>query len=284
MPVDVALITNKSFVDAWESGIERLSTGDIETYFEVAAAQRKYPAPTLAQSQDWNFVIPENAGKLTADLDKIDALTDQFFSTFEDSLARNMPVVDKRHLRNQYGILLSQNNRTDNAKEQFEIILKEDSANAPAWNNLGNTDFIIGNFSKAESSYLNALKYSLANHGIYINLAILYQMMIDGASPERAAYYQERSENAIENAAALFAADEMLAFTYLGYPKETIEGKAEGLIDSIKKRIKEIKKYIDKSFKKFARKEKIKVALDRQGVKGDGEVDTDRWALLWWNY
>ena len=116
--------------------------------------------------------------------------------------------------------------------------------------------------------------------------AILYQMMKGEVPPQDTAYYQQLSDEAIQEAARLYAGESEVAFSDIGYSEDMAgRNKADGLIDSIKDGIKKIKKYVDKSFTEFKSKGKVqKVALDRSGAKGQGQIDEQRWAQLWWSY
>lgn len=286
IPIDAAQIPNLTFTEAWGKGTERLRETVIDTFFQIADAQRKYPAPRLRFRAKWEPTIPDYAAALHTDLEALLFLKRQYFQSFEDNLTdEHLSRLKRTELRNLYGVILARNNDYSRAKEQFQQILADSSTYAAAWNNMANIEFIRGNFAAAETFYNRALNNALFHHGIYLNLAMLYQMRIIEASTVEARFYQQKSDEAILEAARLFNGHPQSAFDHLGYPGEYIDGKAEGYLKGVKRRIKKVKRFVDKAFKDFTRNGKVrKVVMDRSGSKGEGETDVERTAILWWNY
>jgi tetratricopeptide (TPR) repeat protein len=257
--------------------------------FEVAANQAKYPPvppgilPVLKELEE---TIPDFAPALQKDLAALDELKRKHLQAFEDKLKRDLLLVEEIGTRNHYGVVLGNNDEYDRAKEHFQKILAKDSTFAPAWNNWGNVEFTFGHFTRAESLYTKALKHDALSRGTYLNLAILYQMIIVGASARDSIDYQRKTDEALLKAAQLLKGDAKDAYTILGLPEEPIiEGKAASLVDKIKRKIRQVKEFVDKSFRKYAQEQKIEgVVLDRHGAKGRGQIDEDRGELLAWNY
>jgi hypothetical protein len=293
IPLEATMIPTATFTQAWSTAAARFNNATDQTtwtIYEVAANQAKYPPvpasilpfpPTLKQP------VPDFDATLEKDLIALEALKEQYLATFADSLNLGLPLSEEARIRNYYGAMLGQNDDYARAKEQFQAIVAKDSTYAPAWHNWGNVEFVLGNFAKAESLYAKTLDLNPFSRGTYLNLAILYQMMIAGG-PEDSIYYQQQSEIALLKSAQLLEGDVDGAFAILGYAEERSDGKAESFTDKIKERIRKVKDFVDRSFKKF-RKEfgrgEIKgVALDRHGVKGWGELDQDRGELLAWSY
>ena len=141
-----------------------------------------------------------------------------------------------------------------------------------------------GNFAWAESLYTKALEHNPFSRATYLNLAILYQMMITN-SGEDSAHFAQKSEQALLRAAQLLEGNANEAFAILGFEAELAGGKAESFVDKIKARVRKVKEFVDTSFKKYVQRREIRgVALDRHGVKGEGELDGDRAELLAWSY
>jgi tetratricopeptide (TPR) repeat protein len=202
----------------------------------------------------------------------------------EDTVA-GLPLLQASQARNVFGVLLGQNDEYSRARSQFQKIVKADSAFVPAWNNLGNIEFVTGDFAAAEKAYRKALRHNPYSRGTHLNLAILFQMMQIGASPKDSANYQRWSDAEILRAAQILEGDAQAAFAILQFPEERADGKAGGLGNRIKEKIQKVKNLVDRAFRMHVQRKEIRdVALDRHGAKGRGELDADRSALLAWIY
>jgi len=288
IPMDMAEIHQTGFIGTWEKAAKERYSKDDEI-FEVAVNQNLYPPPKLKPDSKWILYLPDFSTALHKDLDKLQVMTKEYFQRFENILStERLSRSERIDSMNFYGVVLGQNDDYLLAKKQFKRALNDSSSYAPAMNNLANVEFILGNFEQADSLYTKALNHSfIHHHGTYLNLAILYQMMKDGAAPADTLCYQEKSIAALTEAARLFHGDAKEAFAYLQYPEEDSIGKTKGFAKKNKNKTNKIKKaknFIDRSFKKIAKKQKVKVALDRHGSKGRSETDDERWALLWWNF
>ena len=231
-------------------------------------------------------MIPFQASNLVYEFKALDELKDNYINNMEKLLSRAISDSEKLVTRNQFGILLGENGDNQKAKGQFQLALGIDSTFSPAWNNLGNIEFISGNFQQAEQLYLKSLEFEPFNSGIYLNLAMLYQMMIDSNSTRKdSTFYQQKSDEAILKAAQLLGGKMENAYFMLGFGENALHGKADNFLDKIRKRIEKVRKYVDQNFNKYRRKRKIQgIVFDRHGSKGRGELDEQRGALLYWNY
>jgi tetratricopeptide (TPR) repeat protein len=270
IPIEATKIPTSNFLDAWRIGsetyYEALQEGTLDT-FEVAFSQVKYPSVAyelLPYCKELKETIPAFVQLAKQDVAALEELKQQYYQTFEDSLNDKLATQEKVDIRNRYGIILGQNGDFTTARAQFQRILA-DSNFAPAWNNLGNIEFISGNYEKAELMYQKTLENNEYSRGTYLNLAMLYQMMTD--STVKNSSYQKKSEEMLFKAAQLLEGDTKSAFVILGVEEELAIGKAKSLIDKIKQRVK-----------------KTDIVLDRYGTKGWGEIDEDWGELLYWSY
>jgi tetratricopeptide (TPR) repeat protein len=284
------MIPSASFTAAWTTAAERLNKATDEItwkIYEVAANQAKYPSvpsSILPFPTSLKQPLPDFDAALQQDVTSLETMKERYLATFTDSLELDLTLENEARIRNYYGALLGQNDDYTRARTQFRTILAKDSTYASAWHNWGNVEFVLGNFAKAESLYVTALAHNPFSRGTYLNLAILYQMMMSGG-PEDSVYYQQKSEDALLKAAQLLEGDAEGAFAILGFAEERTDGKAESFIDKVKEKIRKVKRFVDTSFKKYVRRKEIRgVALDRHGTKGWGELDQDRGELLAWSY
>jgi tetratricopeptide (TPR) repeat protein len=275
IPVETTMIPKSTFTEAWAQAAGKYAEAKKDRsleFVEVAAAQSLYPPVELLEHRDYQPSIPDFSLQFETDLLALEEMKDQYIET----LRRD---TDTPQGGNRYGVLLAKNDEYGLAKEQFNKILAEDSTFAPAWNNLGNVEFVLGHFDSAEVLYNMVLHYNKYSRGTYLNLAILYQMMKAGASSHDASIYQQKSVEMLRTAAQLLEGHTDQAFALLGFEREETSLKA-GLIEGIKK----AKEWVDRAFRMYVQKKEIRgVALDRYGAKGRGELDADRGVLLYWS-
>jgi len=284
VPVETTMIPRSTFSEAWAFAAETIdSTWQI---YEVAANQRQYPPPSpgVVQVAETPISLRDFSPALRADLAVIENMKALWLqkveSTLEDTAA-SLPALQASKARNVYGVLLGQNDEYGRAKTQFQKILTADSTFFQAWNNLGNVEFITGNFTAAEKAYRKALRLNLYSRGTHLNLAILYQIMKLEAAPQDTMDYQRRSDAELLRAAQIFEGDVQAAFALLQFPEENTDVKAGKVRETIKK----IKNLVDKGFKRYLQRREVRnIVLDRHGAKGRGEIDDDRSALLAWIY
>jgi tetratricopeptide (TPR) repeat protein len=180
--------------------------------------------------------------------------------------------------------MLAENGEYEHALQQFEAIHRASRSFSPAWNNHGNVEVMLGRFNRAQALYDSALAHHRYSRGTYLNLAILYQLMIDGAPKDSANYYQRKSEAALLQAAQYLEGEVEAAYALLGIQEDNIESKA-GPVDWVKARVRKARKFVDTAFRMYVQKKEIRnVPLDRHGPKGRNEVDADRGMTLYWSF
>ena len=157
-----------------------------------------------------------------------------------------------------------------------------DSTFVSSWNNLGNIEFMEGNFAKAESLYTQATYINPFSSGINLNLAILYQMMIN-SFPQDSIYYQQKSDTVIKRAAQLLEGKVENAFSILGLEYKGVGGKAYSLVEDVKQQLEWIKSFLADCFKQYRQKQDIKFKIiDFYDVKSKGVTNVDRGEFLFW--
>ncbi len=290
IPVETTMIPKSTFCEAWIEAANKIdSTWQI---YEVSANQEKKYPPVKAEALKLKRVspsIPDFGSALQTELAALQNMKTQWLQKIEKTVedkVKDLKRPEAAKARNVYGVLLGQNHEYEQAQKHFKKILQDSAAFAPAWNNLGNVEFITGNFIEAERSYQKALQYNRFSRGTYLDLAILYQFMKQGAAPKDTVEYQRKSENALLQAAQILDGDAKNAFALLQFPEERPDGKAAGAASKAKKSLtKKIKDFIDKAFKKYLQNGEVKgVVLVRHGTKGRRELDEERTAVLAWIY
>jgi len=285
IPVETTMIPSATFTKAWATAATNYAESQKEfslEVVEVAAAQAVYPPAEWPYADGFHPAISDFSLPFERDLAMLEELKAQYVQSFVAG-----PETPAR--KNQYGVMLAENDEYDLAEKQFERIVSQqpplDSTYAPAWNNWGNVEFILGRFERAEKLYRHAIRHNAFSRGTYLNLAMLYQMM-KGEAKRDTVYCQRESEKMLLKAAQLLEGDSLAAHALLNLHRERNDTKAApGLIEKIKTRMRKTREFVDRSFRLYVQKKEIRgVALDRHGSKGRGERDADRAVLLYWSF
>jgi len=290
IPIETTMIPTASFIEAWKMAASFISEAKNQNNLEiceVAVNQKKYPpvSSVLLQISDkLKLTIPNFTSTLKQDLSALDNLKAQYFETLEDMVSGKLIKAEKIKIQNRYGTILGQNGETKRAKVQFNEILTRDSTFVPAWNNLGNIEFMQGNLINAESLYTKTLKLNPFNRGTCLNLAILYKMMIDRAIPDTV-YYQQKYDLTMKQVVQLCEGKVENALSTLGLEEQEMGGKTNSLVKSVKTKLEKVKTFLDISFKQYLQQPKIKGAvLMFHDVKSIGQIDKDRGEFLFWSH
>ena len=184
-------------------------------------------------------------------------------------------------LRNRLGIILVQQDSIDGATAQFSKTLDRQPENIQALINLANVYCISGRFNDAKNNYLKAAKFLKNEPGIYLNLAIMYQLWKIN-NPGDSTRFQSESEKNLLHAFKLLEGNEIKAFDLLGIPEEEIEvGDKADFKTWIKKQAAAIIKFIKRSTQQYLTNKSVRGArIERKAVKLG--VDKDRSYILWW--
>lgn len=284
IPVETTMIPKANFMEAWQAAVDSFEIAENWEIFEVAACQASYRPPRLPSAEGLKLSVPDFSYRMEKNLLAVEAVKRGYFQSFEDSLNTGLAGsgAEEIKLRNRFGVILAENGEYEQALGEFELIRRRDRTFAPAWNNRGNVEFMLGRFPQALAFYDSALAHNPFSKGTYLNVAILYQIMISGAPRDSAIYYQNKSDAAMLKAAQYLEGDSLAAHALLRLTEERQEGKASNWF---MKRVRELRKYVDTAFRRYAQKKEIRgVTLDQHGPKGRNEVDADRGMALYWSF
>ena len=230
------------------------------------------------------LIFPNFASVFVREIDEIDALKVQYLQALEDRLNDNgLTLTERIEQLNHYGTVLAQSGELKHAKVQFDEIIQFDSTFIPAWNNLGNIEFVQGNFFEAESLYQYALQVNPFSSGINLNLSLLYQMMMN-RYPQDSIFYQQKSGKVIRRAAQLLDGKVEKAYSILGHENEGVDGKANSLVEDVKIQLEKVKSFLDICFKKYQKKQDIKnIFIEFYDIKGMEKTDLAQGEFLYWS-
>jgi len=292
LPVETTLIRSP-FVQAWETGAESYHSAkklrDLEIIFTQDARQR-FPSVTHAPTRRVWHEFPDSIQVqklMSGDLDRVVQLKDQFIR--KNFLAVLKVHPDSLELRNRLGCLYVGLSKFDAARREFETVLTADPGNAAALNNLGNLYFIDGELARARQNYEKCLQTTSFKTGTYVNLAILYQYLSEvKAFAGDARFFLDKSYEMLERVVYLLGPDSSAVLALLGISPYQITTTADQVGQdkkrrSVKRRILEAKKFINKSFSALVSKRRKIVKLEPGGPTGD-LPDRDRQFILFWDY
>jgi tetratricopeptide (TPR) repeat protein len=312
MPIEATAVQS-SFLYAWVKGSKKYRDALAENsvaIVEIAENQRRdrYPPAEISAADSVDLPVPPLASRVAANFATLATITESYVQKFEDGLHADPENVK---WRNQYAVILGQNGEREKARAHLSFILKKNPRHAEAINNLANIEFIEGNFLRAESLYVLANRYNTLNKaGTYLNLSLLYEMMVDTTDAASRSAYKEKSIAALTEAGRWLHNDSDFALYLLGLPSPAIKGKGEpdekgkaaaapDDTSKIKPKLPRPPQPAESWLSKKARivtahiKHAMRTLLegkplrhtvfDQAGSKGEGAVDEDRPWLLWWS-
>lgn len=284
IPVEVTEVNN-SFAKAWQVGGKRYREAAKARELEVVMVRDFEGSFLSALPEELQTQIPDLPDEhflnelITNDLAWIEQQrTDAAIRRYLAELAQKPADIT---LRNKFGIVLAQLDSITPAENQFKEILNQSPQHPQALNNLANIHFINGNFQEAETAYLNAVK-SLENEpGVYLNLAILYQIL-KFHDPADSSRFQAESEKYLFRAFELLKGNEVRALDLLAISAEELEfAPKEDFKSWLKEQATALKKFIKRNTQKFLFNKTVKGArVEGKAVKRG--KDEDRRFILWW--
>jgi tetratricopeptide (TPR) repeat protein len=284
IPVEVTEVGN-SFATAWQAGGKRYRESQHDENFEVVVVKDVEGIYLSALPEEYQDQVPGLPGasefKMLVDNDFnwIEHRRSNF--TINHYVANLKKQPDDVVLRNKLGIIYAQQDLIEQAETQFKTITRRHTDNAEANNNLANVECITGRFKDAEKHYLTAIKSLPDEAGLYLNLAILYQLwMIE--NPADSLRFQDESEKNLFHAFQLLKGDDVYALDLLGIAEEEIDvGEKADFKSWFKQQATGIKKFIKNNAKKYLFNKTVKGArVERKAVKRG--PDRDRTYILWW--
>jgi len=286
IPVEVTEVGN-SFTEAWQAGGKRYQESKHDEDFEVIMVRDVEGIYVSALPEEFQDQIPDLPNE-----EALRKILDNDFSwiknrrtnrVIECYLTNLQKIPAKDNLRNKLGIILAQQDSIDQAETQFRTILENQPKNPQALNNMANVQCISGKFSDAETYYLKAARLLDDEPGLYLNLAILYQLW-KIENPGDSSRFQAASEKNLLYAFELLKGDEIRALDLLAISREEIDfGKKADFKSWVKQQTSAIKKFIKDNAKKYLFNKTVKGArVERKAIKRG--VDKDRSYILWWAY
>lgn len=308
IPVEISALQSASFIQAWILGADKynheLDQENIEIV-DIAANQHleKYPPAYPEYSDTVSIATPQLNNFINIDIATLENSINMYLKNFEDSIRIN---PNNFKLRNQLAAILAQDGKREEARKQLNYILENNPHHAYALNNMGNLEFLAGNFSKAESLYVIANQFNHYKAGTYFNLAFLYEMMSDVETKMNNVEYRTKRDHAIKDADQSVINNQDFVSFLIGLPTNLSQAKAEEPLtakDSTKTQqdTTEIKKLGEQkklSKERWDRKfitviksawkillegfPKDAEVLDRAAAKGRDRFDEDPSWYLWW--
>jgi len=145
----------------------------------------------LHSGPDWDVIAPHLPDPQTASAKELETAGDvlQARRFPEDALDYYGYAVGRggnvNELLNKIGILRMELGQQDLAHEMFERVVRVDKKNANAWNNLGVSEYLRGNYMNAAKDYKKASGLNKKSASFHSNLGMAYFEMKDMANAQR---------------------------------------------------------------------------------------------------
>lgn len=285
IPVEVTKV-GTSFSEAWGEGGKNYQRWQNQNDFEVVFVEEVEGVYLSALPEELQNSVPRDlpASARIEDMIETDTawLNRQKDLNIKAHLARLEKNSQEHGLRNRLGIIYAHLDSLEKAAIEFKTILESQPGNSQALINLGNVDFISGRFDAAEKEYLKAVEQTQNDPGLYLNLAIFYQIRMEGARDSLEA--QEKSEHYLVKAFDLSKGNELIALDLLGISGEDIDlSEKADFKSTLKEKAAAVKKYVKDSVQKYLIDKSVKgQTLKRTAVKRG--PDEERRYILWWAY
>lgn len=281
IPVNVVEL-DSSFAYAWQKGAEWKNENQVTTTFisdvegiyqSAIPSDLKNLIPdstTFTRLSNWRMMFTRDTTWIR---EKIAASIDSLRLKIKSN-PQNIKM------RNQLGIILAQQDSTSSAGSQFQAILELKPNHPQALTNLANTCFALGEFENAERNYLSAKQYMGNEPGLFLNLAIFYE--IQSMDSPDSLKYQRLAEDYLNHAFRLLPGNEQTVLDLLGIGLENAEkaGYKEAK-EWLRKKSDSIRKFIEDRVQKYLTQRTRKgERLRRTGVKRT--KDSEQTYVLWW--
>lgn len=167
------------------SGASQNSISSHRQHVTAQDTQQQLDRILRHQSAEWLLMAPHlpdtqtgSAEQLTMAGDVLRArrMTEDALDYYNYALLRG---GDEAALRNRVGVTEMELRHPELARISFNRVLKIDRKNAPAWNNLGATDYLAGDYRGAVDRYKHALKLNRNSAVYHSNLGTAYFELAD---------------------------------------------------------------------------------------------------------
>ncbi len=284
IPIEVTEV-GKSFAQAWQAGgkkyreaqhdedFEVITVRDVEgVYLSALPEELQNRIPDLPPTEFFQQAVANDLAWIEEQ--RTHAAIAAYWAVLESGTASDS-------VRNRLGIIFALQDSLAHAEVQFHDILARAPENAAALVNIANLKCISGSFREAEENYLKAAAQIANEPGLYLNLAIMYQLW-KANEPGDSTRCQIESEKNLLRAFELLQGDEAVALDLLGIARGEFDfGEKADVTTWFKQQATAAKKFIKDSAKKYLFNKSVAGArVERKAVKRG--VDKDRGYILWW--
>ena len=175
IPVETTLLGSKSFMTAWQQGIERYreeqEAGTLPEIVSLAEAREVYEPASLSLS-DFSPSLPsDTSAVLSSYRDQASTLYARKTQSERRQLRQQLDEQPGNTIaRNQLGILLARSGKLAEARSLYEEGLKRLPSSSLLLNNYGNVLYQQGNYEQAIETYNKSLNVGSTDPQVYINL------------------------------------------------------------------------------------------------------------------
>lgn len=159
VPVETTVL-ERGFMEAWSTGARQWREHNSEGaagFFPTGEAWGVYEPVAFSVSEE-RLPSPESAAVARIFTEELNAFVNrQIYSRERRLLARLEDRPGDRRLLNRLGVLYARYGRNEQAREQFQAIVREEPF-APAYVNLANLAFLDGDYREAGEYYSQALE------------------------------------------------------------------------------------------------------------------------------
>jgi sugar lactone lactonase YvrE len=165
-----------NFIESWKAGraiIKKHEDDNTAQFITLFDASRSYPPVTLKEKDEKQPALPK---------EKVNKAVSALFKELEEERYQNRVAAMKKLIRNnpsntmlhiQLGMIHVEGGRTSQGKKVFESFTEDASPDvqSAAHNNLGNIEYLNGNYEQANVHYKDASVLVPEDGGILINRA-----------------------------------------------------------------------------------------------------------------
>ncbi|MBV9079721.1 MAG: hypothetical protein JO102_01230 [Elusimicrobia bacterium] len=178
VPIETTQFGNgKDFLAAWQSAIGLIRAAEAKNEAEfvpMADASAVYAPVTLVDADPNTPAFPEDKVKTSFPAILAKLQKERFEAKLDHIQQEIKAKPDDRFLQIELGMVYAEGGKADDARKIFESLMKpEESAEirASAQNNIGNLDYLAGDYKGAAAAYAEAAQLAPDDGGILVNQA-----------------------------------------------------------------------------------------------------------------
>lgn len=172
VPVETTLLGD-GFLQAWSEGARQWRTHDADGRAELIRTHTAWStyAPVAFSVSTIELGMPDRTAVLTAFRTELESfVTREVYPREQRLLSQLRARPNDPRLRNSLGVLYGRYGRYDQAKEQFELVLRREQ-HVPSMINLANVHYLAGDLPRAARAYEDALMNEPDNTAALLGLA-----------------------------------------------------------------------------------------------------------------